>query len=465
MVDGVNVVVPNSLEQITPYVLMEQQDWFEDELRFLRRLLLPGQMIVDIGANHGVYALSMAKSVGPTGRVWAFEPASDTARLLAEGIAANGFSHVVLDKSALSDHSGTAELYLQGNSELNALVNEATPFGGRETVALTTLDDCMETYGWHDLDFVKIDAEGEECNILKGGRRFFSELSPLVEYEIKASSKVQVELVHEFAARGYSSFRLVPGLDLLVPFDPDSPADSYLLNLFACKPDLAVQLEVRGYLLRSQTVPMPERERTSKPAAATGDPDDTHGWRRSLTTLPYANSLKSMWERQVKEGQSREVLEGLRFHAISHDRSRTAAERFQALQRSLELLTASCQRRPSYLRLASVARVAHEYGARSQAVEALGLLCNDIMHRRQLDPREPFLAPSERFDRVPVVGPIGNWVLAAALEQWERRSSFSSFYAGEGVEHRLENIANLGYASEEMLRRRQLVRARFGKSA
>src|SRR5438105_44340 len=92
LVDGVRVVVPDSLEQITTYVLQEQRDWFEDEIRFLRRLIQPGQKAIDIGANVGVYALTLARLVGPTGRIWAFEPASATANLLAAGVAANNFA-------------------------------------------------------------------------------------------------------------------------------------------------------------------------------------------------------------------------------------------------------------------------------------------------------------------------------------------------------------------------------------
>ncbi|MBK7673942.1 MAG: hypothetical protein IPJ27_03790 [Candidatus Accumulibacter sp.] len=53
MVDEVRVVVPDSLDLITPYVLLEQQDWFEDEIKFLRHLLQPGQKVIDIGANYG----------------------------------------------------------------------------------------------------------------------------------------------------------------------------------------------------------------------------------------------------------------------------------------------------------------------------------------------------------------------------------------------------------------------------
>ncbi|MBI5658651.1 MAG: FkbM family methyltransferase [Nitrosomonadales bacterium] len=112
LVDGVRVVVPDSLNLITPYVLREQEDWFEDEIKFLRHLLRPGQRAIDIGANYGVYTLSMARTVGPAGHVWAFEPASSTASLLAEGIAANRFTHVTLERSALSSSSGTAQLSL-----------------------------------------------------------------------------------------------------------------------------------------------------------------------------------------------------------------------------------------------------------------------------------------------------------------------------------------------------------------
>lgn len=158
---GVRVVVPDSLHLITPYVLLEQGDWFEDEIKFLRRLLQPGQRVIDIGANHGVYSLSMAQTVGPTGRVWAFEPASTTARLLAESIAVNGFAQVQLEKSALSDRCGTATLSLDTNSELNTIVSEPAPGSASETVPLLTLDECMQRQDWRDIDFLKIDAEGE----------------------------------------------------------------------------------------------------------------------------------------------------------------------------------------------------------------------------------------------------------------------------------------------------------------
>ena len=102
LVDGIRIIVPESLNLITTYVLREQEDWFEDEVKFLRQLIKPGLRVIDVGANYGVYTLSMAKLVGPAGRVWAFEPASTTAGLLTASIAANNFSHVVVEQKAPS---------------------------------------------------------------------------------------------------------------------------------------------------------------------------------------------------------------------------------------------------------------------------------------------------------------------------------------------------------------------------
>jgi len=462
LVDGVRIVVPDSLDLITPYVLREQQDWFEDEIRLLRRLLQPGQKVIDIGANYGVYTLSMARTVGSTGSVWAFEPASSTARLLAAGIAANGFANVTLRQSAVSATRGTGRLSLEPNSELNALVHAKPTMGATETVPLVTLDDCLETYGWRDIEFVKIDAEGEEARILQGGERFFAELSPLVQYEVKAGADLHLELVQVFAALGYDSYRLVPGLDLLVPFDAGSLPDGYLLNLFCCKPDRVARLGARGLLLDSAADrPHTGKERLEDAAEKTGI-HGAYGWRHTLANLPYGVQLADRWERTMAEGHSDEVAEALSFYALSRDSSLSAAERFGALEASFSRFKFLCERQPSHLRLASLARVARDHGTRSLAVSALTQLGNAIFQHNRADTSEPFLAPCERFDSVPPGEALGNWVLAAVLEELERLGSFSSFYTGAAARQRLEIIRDLGFGSAEMQRRLSLLQQRFG---
>jgi len=454
MVGGVKVVVPDSLDLITSYILREQQDWFEDEIKFLRKILRAGQQVIDIGANYGVYTLSMAGTVGSQGKVWAFEPASSTCKFLAQSIAANNFSQVILEQSALSSQCGSARLSIHDQSELNELIR--TGDGGAtssEEVPLITLDDCLLRHRWAEIALLKIDAEGEEANILRGGTAFFSQLSPLVLYEVKAANNLHLELINSFADIGYRSYRLIPGLDLLAPFSADSTPDSYLINLFCCKPDRAAVLAADGYLTDS---PIAALSATSLP--------DKYQWRESLAALPYGQQMMPVWETATRREDTADLEAALALFASSQDISRGAAERLVALESSFAGLSKLCKKDPVSLRHASLARVAVAFGARKTAVETLETLGKSIVMRKTLELDEPFLTPSLRFDRLPADSQIGNWVLASVLEELERLIAFSSFYSGVSARPRLEYISQLGFGSEEMKRRLALVNQRFGQT-
>ncbi len=461
LLDGVRIVVPNSLELITPYVLREQQDFFEDELRFVRWLLQPGQKVIDIGANYGVYTLPMAQRVGPRGHVWAFEPASSTAQLLAQGITANAFLNVTLEQKAVSSSAGSAQLSLQRHPELNSIIHGQPPAAGdSETVSLVTLDEYMDRYWWTDIELIKIDAEGEENNILKGGRRFFANLAPLVQYELKKdATTINFELINEFAAIGYDSYRLVPGLNLLVPFDAGSQPDPYLLNLFCCKAACADRLATRGALLRSSDVSGTGGALVGMNECSSGAGVKYH-WSNALAHLPYATPLASAWRAAEEAGSSSGVIRALSFYSRSRDAALSSLERFRALEASFLTLKAQCEREPVRLRLASLARVAHDYGARAVTVIALKQLL-EYIRQAGIDPNEPFLPPPERFDSIPFGADPVPWLVAAVLEQLEKREHYSTFYVGPTARERLEDIRALGFASPEMERRLDLVRLRI----
>jgi FkbM family methyltransferase len=457
----VSVVVPHSLNLITTYVLCEQADWFEDEIKFIRLLLKPNQKAIDIGANYGLFTLSMAKLVGPGGRIWAFEPASSTAALLSESVAINGFSHVVLDRRALSEHAGIAQLSLHRNSELNELVREGAAAGTSETVTLISLDDAMHEHGWSDIELVKMDAEGEEAAIIRGGRHFFETQSPLVQYEVKAGAAVHLELARAFADIGYASYRLVPGLGALVPFDVNEAVDGFLLNLFCCKADRAAQLAAGGHLVAADDALAATHIQRVDDLLRGRMAASTYGWQNTLARLPYGKALAESWRQTVSQGHSGEVEKALALHAIAHDNNLLMAERFVALRTSLDTLTAVCHAQAGFLRLASLARVAREFGARSAAVSALGNLFQLAAKDQQIDPSEPFLASSPRFDAVDPKDALSNWVVGSNLEALESNAAFSSYYTGQASRQRLEAIRSLGFGSAEMARRLALVEQRF----
>lgn len=447
MVDGTKVVVPDSLDQITPYVLQEQGDWFEDEIKFLRRLVQPGQTVVDIGANMGVYALSLARRVGPTGQVWAFEPASATAELLEASIAANGTTWLQLQRQALSDHSGTAWLQTLGQSELNSLGPEQGP---GEEVPLTTLDACLEQFGWQQVDLLKIDAEGEEERILAGGQHFFAELSPLVMFELKAGTELHLELVDRFNSLGYACYRLVPGLDALMPFDPAAGVDGYLLNLFAAKPDRATALAAGGWLVPAAHPQTPEPPELQP-----------YHWSRVLTQLPYGQALALQWEQHNGDELSAAATEPLALWAFAQDLAQPIDQRLGALQQSYRLLSELAREKDRLTHQSSLARVAWELGERTAALRALGHLIPALEAGIEPSPKEPFLPPSSRFDGIDPNGRLGEWLDAAALEGDEQLGHYSSYFSGTKARPRLERLQALGFTSVAVQQRLAVLNRRF----
>jgi hypothetical protein len=330
-------------------------------------------------------------------------------------------------------------------------------------VRVSTLDECREQLGWRDIAFVKIDAEGEELNIMTGGKRFFAEQSPLVQYEIKAGMDLHLELVDHFAALGYHSYRLVPGLGLLVPFDRTAGADGFLLNLFACKQDRADALAEQG-LLAQGAAPATQSTKVGTLSAMWSRFTDrvAYDWRSSLGRLPYGKQLVGLWKRTMTATDaSPEVAEALRQYAISRDATLPGSHRFAALSKSVSLFKSLTERESKGLRWASLARAAADLGERGLAVQALQRLCDEVIEKKTVDLDEPFLAPSSRFDAVVPGESIGDWVMAAALEELERLAAFSSFYTGETTLPRLDTIRRLGFASAEMERRAALIRQRF----
>jgi FkbM family methyltransferase len=462
LIDGVRIVVPDSLDRITPYILREQLDFFEDELKFVRTLVQAGQNVIDIGANYGVYTLPMAAKIGPKGHVWAFEPASSTAQFLSQGIKANAFENVTLLQKAVSSQSGSAHLSLQHNSELNSIMHDQDSAAESETVSLVTLDECMDRFHWRDIDLIKIDAEGEENNILKGGHRFFADRTPLVQFELrKDASTMNFGLIKEFAALGYDSYRLVPGLDVLVPFSANVKPDPYLLNLFCCKGDRASQLSKLGVLVRAADI-LAKKDQLDAVRAQI-DAGANYHWRLSLAHLPYAVSLSPAWRAAEKDSQNPVLIQALSLYARSRDKTLSALERYRALESSFLALKQVCDREPIRLRLASLARVAHDYGERASSVGALKQLLA-LIRQAGIDPQEPFLAPLERFESIPTENDVARWLVAGVLEQLELREWYSTFYAGPSARGRLEDIHRLALGSPEMNRRLDLVRRRINEA-
>lgn len=440
------IKVPDSLGLITPYVLREQEKWFEDEIGFVRQVLRPGARVIDVGANYGVYTLLMAKAVGDQGHVWAFEPAIATVRSLQNSVSLNHFKNVTVIHAALSNQIGKAHLRLDQNSELNSLVSESSTL--TEEVRVTMLDRCKSEFAFKEIEFIKLDAEGEEQNILAGGTEFLATESPLVMFELKHGKTVNVGLISRFAELGYSTYRLIPGLNLLAPFGNDEPPDPYLLNLFCCKNDRAVELENAGWLVRQPPGPdIMER----------GVYDS---WENALYSLPFAQSLRQQWQTSSAPGEE-SYLKAIELYFLAHADSRTSYQRYHALQASFNSLKQISGTGQKLTHLSTFARVAAEMGYRGVAVQAVAKQGEILTKTRHALLDEPFLPACSRFDHLDPGNRPNDWFLACLLETHETLYAYSSYYTGQSTLGNLETIKGLGFQGAEMERRRQLIRMRY----
>lgn len=127
-----------------------------------------GMTVVDVGANVGVYTSLFAQLVGPSGRVIALEPAPDNWRALDKAFTTNRWNNVEIHQLAAADRSGL--MYFERssyNSGNNALSLQSGREGG-ESVEVVRLDDLL---AGRKVDFIKIDVQGWEAAVLRGGEQ------------------------------------------------------------------------------------------------------------------------------------------------------------------------------------------------------------------------------------------------------------------------------------------------------
>jgi FkbM family methyltransferase len=137
--------------------------------RRFRETVRPGMVVVDVGANVGMYTLIAARIVGPAGRVFSFEPTPRTFAILKDNIQINGFlesGYVQFERVAITDRIGTARFGVYAmNGGHNTLFPEG-PDAAYIDVETTTLDAALA--GVPRVEVIKIDAEGAEPLIWAG---------------------------------------------------------------------------------------------------------------------------------------------------------------------------------------------------------------------------------------------------------------------------------------------------------
>lgn len=447
---GVDVAVEDDLRSIMSFVLLEREAWFEDEVAFLQRVLPKGAHIADIGANVGVYSAALAHAAGPHGRVVAVEPHPVAGALLERNAAAALQAPIHAERRAVAAGAGRQSFSFGASSEMSSLVEG----GGDIEVETVAVDTLIRELRWSQLDFMKIDVEGAELPVLAGAAGTLAETDPIVMIELVNSDVADFDRLKPLAAAGYSSYRHVPGLDILVPFSEES--NFIGLNAFAVKPLRAAKLEAVGHL--TQQLPTVSAADSTDPAELK---DNLAKYFAGLAPALQIPATGRLWRQAFDDPQARDYLAGCADLLAARNEAHGPAVRAGLLERALVQLLAAVHVRPSPARLLSLLTC----GAMSGNLAGCNAIAKPLVELATGDsdfaPDEPVMVPISHYERDCRSSDATAWLKAVIFHYCIERYRFSSFYMSEHVLQLVDRLYRLGYSTAGIERVRQLCALRL----
>ncbi len=183
-----------------------------DEVRFMLAQDLRGKLVLDIGANAGIYSYWMSRAVGPSGRVIAFEPQPEMVDALKKLRRSFRFKQLEIAPTGLSDTDGQATLsrnmsHLGGASIARELPDANDSF----TIPLTTLDAYIDEHADRPVSFIKCDVEGHEPAVFRGAMQTLRRDRPALLFELHDKQVHESDLFEQLQAIGYECFYLHEG--------------------------------------------------------------------------------------------------------------------------------------------------------------------------------------------------------------------------------------------------------------
>ncbi len=423
--DGVTICTPADLEMMTPYVLLEQKQWYENELDFVRDFLKAGMSVVDIGAGFGVYALPAAKLVGESGKVFAFEPGPVTKHHLEMSKLENGFKNLEVIGKAVSAKNGKHAWKTADTPEQNRL--DETVEGEVQTIKL---DSWWHFEGEPKLDVLKIDVNGAEAGVLKGASEVLQQESPVLLISI--TDQRSNAFVSELKEHGYALYEYIPGPGILAEHDIEAGADPYMQNLIAV-PDTRTEEFRKAGWLHDESVQLIDVEQDL--------------WKTELGKLPWTHELMEQWENHGNSEGIVSYLQALNYliaaeqidvtdSGIDQSRSQKAGLLLNAAQILIGLYNQGAN---SSSVVFTLVRSLNTLGKRSQAVEVMQkLIENTKLGQENMNVDLPFMLPIPEQDKASIKTDLSKWLMVRTVEAWILLKDWTTYLSGEQEQKLLE---------------------------
>lgn len=215
--------------------------WERESLKLWIKLCESSDVIIDIGANTGIYSL-IAKAISPRSKVYAFEPVARVFKKLNDNIGLNSFDIVSIER-AVSNYNGMATIFDSTfEHTYSVTVNKNLSDPGVEVVEAkietVTLDSFVKENSIKNIDLIKIDVETHEPEVLEGFSEYLSKFKPSMLIEV-LNNEVGARLHRTVHGLGYLYFN-IDEVGTVRQVEKIEKSDYY--NYLLCNPDVAAKL-------------------------------------------------------------------------------------------------------------------------------------------------------------------------------------------------------------------------------
>lgn len=220
---GVQLIIPYFESLNLKFIVFTKYliDWnvfffgqYEKETNdLLFEYIKPGQIVIEAGANNGTETLLLSRLVGSTGKVFAFEPVEHIYKTLQLNLAINYCDNVVAEQKALGESNG--ELYFNVLSEDFCNQGMASKYDERSAdakvlVQQTSIDSFVTQNNIQSVDFIKMDIQGAEIELLKGAQNTLQKSKPIIFTEATEDFFSIEKLFQTLSASGYAVYLIKP---------------------------------------------------------------------------------------------------------------------------------------------------------------------------------------------------------------------------------------------------------------